>query len=365
MIESNGLDNLLYLGDVYETGTAAEYTTHYQPSFGRFKAITYPVPGNHEWGNRDTGYFPYWILRIGGAPYYSADIGDWHVLALNSEADTGADGAQVAWLRSELAAHPGTCNIALMHRPRFSASIHGDEAQVDPFWQELQGKAAIMLSGHDHNYQRINVGSGATQFVVGTGGRALYAISNPAYPGLQASNAATFGAMRLDLTPGLAAYQYRTAANEVLDQGTISCQSSASPSPSPAPGEQNSPNLSIKSMPKRQLLTHALRKGVRVKVKCDAGCTVSTKLQISKVSRSKRSKSGKAKSKQRRTVTLGRRTWKMKSSRSRVGRIKFGTKYRAYLKRRSRITVKVVASAKDQSGNTTKKSARVVLSRSR
>ena len=366
MIEANGLDNLLYLGDVYETGTAAEFTSHYEPSYGRFKSITYPTPGNHEWGNRDTGYFPYWNSRIGGAPYYAVTIGGWRILSLNSENDYGAGGSQVAWLRSELAANPGTCNIALVHRPRFSAGSHGDQTRIDPLWQELKGRATIMLSGHDHNYQRINRGEGTTHFVVGSGGRSLYTFSNFAYTGLRAYDMTNYGALRLELTPGLARHELRTAANAVLDQGTIGCEQPAGSSPDnpgSSPGDQAGLSLSIKPFPKRQLLTYALRRGVRLKVKCRAGCTVTTKLQMTRVSRSKSGKKRKARSKRRRKVTLGRSTWKITSARSRVGRIKFSTRRRAYLKRRSRITVKVVAKAKDEAGNTVKKSTRVVLSK--
>ncbi len=366
MIEANGLDNLLYLGDVYDTGTAAEYTSHYEPSYGRFKANTYPIPGNHEWGNRDTGYFPYWFSRIGGAPYYAVTIGGWRILSLNSESDYGAGGAQVAWLRSELAANPGTCNIALVHRPRFSAGSHGDQTRIDPLWQELKGRAAIMLSGHDHNYQRIDRGEGTTHFVVGSGGRFFYTFSNFSYTGLRAYDMTNYGAMRLELTPGLAKYEFRTAANAVLDQGTIGCEQPAGSNPDnpgSSPGNQTGLSLSVKPTPKRQSLAYAIRKGVRLKLKCGASCTVTTKLQMSRLTRSKSGKKRKSRSKRRRKVTLGRSTWKITGARSRVGRIKFSTKSRAYLRRRSRITVKVVAKAKDEAGKTVKKSTRVTLSR--
>src|ERR671937_3268367 len=37
LISSQGIDHLLYLGDVYENGTAQEFATYYAGSFGRFK----------------------------------------------------------------------------------------------------------------------------------------------------------------------------------------------------------------------------------------------------------------------------------------------------------------------------------------
>ena len=52
---------LLLLGDLqYETGSAQDFAAYFHPSFGEFKSITCPVPGNHEYftpGAR--GYFDY------------------------------------------------------------------------------------------------------------------------------------------------------------------------------------------------------------------------------------------------------------------------------------------------------------------
>jgi hypothetical protein len=87
-IEQEGLDHLLYLGDVYETGTRDEFATNYGSSFGRFKSVTFPTPGNHEWGKRAEGYDPYWGSRArapDGGHHYSVELGDWHAVSLNSE----------------------------------------------------------------------------------------------------------------------------------------------------------------------------------------------------------------------------------------------------------------------------------------
>jgi hypothetical protein len=41
---------VLVLGDnVYQKGTAREFRDCYGPTWGRFKARTYPAPGNHEY----------------------------------------------------------------------------------------------------------------------------------------------------------------------------------------------------------------------------------------------------------------------------------------------------------------------------
>jgi len=57
------LDRLIYLGDVYEDGTAQQFTTNYAPTYGRFAGRTAPTPGNHDWRNHESGYDPYWQTR--------------------------------------------------------------------------------------------------------------------------------------------------------------------------------------------------------------------------------------------------------------------------------------------------------------
>ncbi len=109
-VAREGIDRLLYLGDVYETGTATDYAENYAPSWGRFKGITSPTPGNHEWDNRAEGYDRYWgslAPRNRGGHYYSFNIGGWHFVSLNSHEHSGPGSAQAAWLRRDLKRIPG------------------------------------------------------------------------------------------------------------------------------------------------------------------------------------------------------------------------------------------------------------------
>ncbi len=44
--------HILALGDLqYENGSLTRFQRSYGPSWGRFKSITKPVPGNHEYGS--------------------------------------------------------------------------------------------------------------------------------------------------------------------------------------------------------------------------------------------------------------------------------------------------------------------------
>jgi hypothetical protein len=182
--------------DAYESGTLAEFNNCYGPSWGRYKARTRPVPGNHEYLTADAaGYFDYFngvgraTGRAGdrGKGYYSFDVGAWHVVAINSNcARVGgchAGSPQEQWLRADLAAHPVACTLAFWHHPRFSSGLHGNLTTVGPIWQALYDtNADVVVTGHDHVYERfapqsptgqVDPARGIRSFVVGTGGNGL------------------------------------------------------------------------------------------------------------------------------------------------------------------------------------------------
>jgi hypothetical protein len=223
-IARSRVDRFLYLGDVYASGTASDYERHYAPVYGRLASITAPTPGNHEWPNHRRGYDPYWKAVTGRAPpaYYAFTIGGWQILSLNSETSHGARSAQLEWLRGQLA-RAGTCRLAFWHRPRYSAGVvHGDQEDVQPFWDALRGHARIVVNGHEHDMQRLSRG-GIVELVSGAGGESLYHV-DPDYPGLAFGNDGTFGALRLELQPGLARFAFVARSGRVLDSGTVRCR---------------------------------------------------------------------------------------------------------------------------------------------
>jgi hypothetical protein len=101
---------VLALGDnQYEGGALADYNQVYAPSWGQFKNITYPVIGNHEYGNAGAaGYWNYFGdratplqpgCRSNCNGWYSFDIGTWHIVALNSECNNVSGGCSATQSR--------------------------------------------------------------------------------------------------------------------------------------------------------------------------------------------------------------------------------------------------------------------------
>ncbi|MFM7437313.1 MAG: metallophosphoesterase family protein [Snowella sp.] len=101
---------VLALGDnQYEKGELANFQASYHPTWGRFKSITRPVPGNHEYyGSNAEGYYQYFGKAAGDRDkgYYSFNLGNWHLIALNSncEAIGGCEvgSPQEKWLKADL-----------------------------------------------------------------------------------------------------------------------------------------------------------------------------------------------------------------------------------------------------------------------
>jgi len=221
------------LGDnAYPDGSAADYANCFDPPWHGLRGRLRPVPGNHDYQTLQAGgYFSYFGAAAGtpGQGWYSYDLGGWHVVALNSECDSvggcGPDSPQLAWLVADLAAHPATCALAYWHHPRFSSGPHGDDLQIDPLWRALAAAGAdIVLTGHDHDYERFAPINGIRSFVVGTGGRSLYAWPGAPIPNSQVRANGTYGLLELQLGTGSYTWRFvRAAGGTFTDSGSGTC----------------------------------------------------------------------------------------------------------------------------------------------
>jgi calcineurin-like phosphoesterase family protein len=236
ILDSLGPTAVLTAGDnAYPSGTASQYSSFYDPTWGRHKAITYPTPGNHEYQTKGaSGYFGYFGSRAGasGEGYYSFDLGAWHLIALNSEISHGATSTQVTWLKNDLAATGAPCVLAYWHKPRFTAGNYGDTSEFQPFWDALYAaNADVVINGHDHNYQRYvplnpsgarDGARGLREFVVGTGGRSHYAIRTDSRR--ESADGGTYGVLKLTLRATGYDWQFIPEAGKTFtDSGSGSC----------------------------------------------------------------------------------------------------------------------------------------------
>lgn len=223
--------------NAYGDGTASEFVECYDPTWGRHKARTRPSPGNHDYDTDGAAaYYAYFGTRAGpeGRGYYSYDLGDWHIISLNSNIDMHAGSPEEQWLRADLSATTKRCVLAYWHHPRFSSSsAHGNQEQTQPLWQALYDHAAeIVIAGHDHTYERFapqtpagaaDPDRGIRQFVVGTGGKDHYDFGPP-LPNSEARDNTSYGVLKITLYPGSYSWAFIPAAGGAFrDSGSGTC----------------------------------------------------------------------------------------------------------------------------------------------
>jgi hypothetical protein len=260
---------VITIGDnAYKFGTPFDFRACYHPTWGRHRDRTRPSTGNHEYMTpAAAGYFGYFGARA--APplgYYSYNLASWHVIVLNStpqvyacyppEADDAeeevkrmpwwgpvqlpslptsstlgracaGDAAQQAWLVADLTKHSGyKCTLVYFHHPRFSSGSHGNHYQMQRIWDILYAYGAdVVLSAHDHNYERFarqNPDGGADgshgirEFVVGTGGGHLRAVGLP-IPNSERLFTGVFGVLALALGEGEYSWVFLATDGTVQD----------------------------------------------------------------------------------------------------------------------------------------------------
>ena len=222
--------------NAYPDGTDADYAQKYNPTWGRQRERTKPTPGNHEYNTSGaTGYYKYFGSLAGPSSrgYYSYDLGDWHIISLNSNIDMSAGSTQERWLRADLAASNKECTLAIWHHPRFSAGKHGSSTKSQDIYQALyEAGAEVVVVGHDHNYQRfapqtadgqLDRQRGIRQFVAGMGGASHYSFSSP-IANTEAYNTDTYGVLKLTLGPGTYQWEFVPVAGKTYrDSGSGTC----------------------------------------------------------------------------------------------------------------------------------------------
>ncbi len=244
LVLAGDYDAVLTVGDnQYQDGTLEAFQESYDPTWGRFKDITRPTPGNHEYATEGaSGYFDYFGAGAGASAgersqgWYSFDLGQWHLVAMNSNcAEVGGchwGSPQGEWLRDDLAAHPNECTLAYWHHPRFSSGRHGSDRAVAPLFRILYRRGVdVLLAGHDHNYERfapqtprgeLDRATGVRQFVVGTGGKNHYDLGTP-ISNSKFRDSGHHGILSLRLRPDDYRWRFIDIHGVTHDKGTTAC----------------------------------------------------------------------------------------------------------------------------------------------
>jgi hypothetical protein len=182
-------DFMIHLGDIaYESGTPGQLDTAFFQMYADLLEDfpVFPASGNHEYETEDAAPFrDAFVLPENGGPggverWYSFDWGDVHFAVLDSEL-IGAP--QAAWLEADLTANRRPWTIVYFHRPPFSSGDHGNDGNVQKYFLPIlvRHHVPLVLSGHDHDYERSKPIDGVTYVVSGGGGRGTRAVGQSSF----------------------------------------------------------------------------------------------------------------------------------------------------------------------------------------
>lgn len=162
---------VLMLGDnLYGGETPADFKKKFEDIYRGLldeKVKFYATLGNHDQPNQRF----YQNFNMNGEEYYRFSKGNVAFYSLNSNY---MDKNQVQWLEDELAKDTAEWKICFFHHPPYSSGgKHGSDKQlrkvVEPIF--LKYGVNVVLSGHDHFYERIKPQMGIYYFVSGAGGK--------------------------------------------------------------------------------------------------------------------------------------------------------------------------------------------------
>ena len=169
LLQDGPIDGLVLLGDnAYPNGDPELLN---DTVFIPFGSILYsgtellPVLGNHDILD---GNGPGQVSVLGmGARWYSRQFDD--VLFIGLDSNASNDPSQLAWLEETLIASQAQWKIVAMHHPPYSAGVHGSDASALEYLVPIFEKhdVDLVLSGHDHDYQRSKQINGVTYVVSG------------------------------------------------------------------------------------------------------------------------------------------------------------------------------------------------------
>ena len=181
----------------------------------------FPSLGNHDW--HAAGAQPYldYFTLPGNERYYDFTWGPLHFFALDSDPnepdEVGRSSVQAAWLQNQLATSTAPWKVVYMHHAPYSSARHGSIDWMQ--WPYAEWGASIVLAGHDHTYERLEI-DGMVYVVDGLGGSSIYPFRDP-LPGSLVRYNGDFGALQVEASETAMFFQFINLSGEVIDSFEI------------------------------------------------------------------------------------------------------------------------------------------------
>jgi Calcineurin-like phosphoesterase len=218
---------VVMLGDnLYHDDYQDEFLIPYKALLDRGVKF-YATLGNHD-RDLEQHFKPF---NMGDKDHYSFDEGNARFVALNSNHPN--DVAQIKWLDTVYNDAGDKWRIAFFHHPLYSSGIHSAEGRdvIRPAFEEplVRNRVNVVLSGHEHLYERIRPQRGIYHFVSGGGGRSLYDYKASDFDEVGASE---HHFMVAQIAGDTMLFEAITHAQKVLDCGAIYRTQNAQEKPS-------------------------------------------------------------------------------------------------------------------------------------
>ena len=157
----------------------------------------FPATGNHDYSDGLIANYTAYFALPGTELVYSQVVGDVEFFFIDSEAclssSTELD-AEKSWLQSAMGSSTAAWQVVVFHHPPYSSSsTHGSTPSMQ--WPFATWGADLVLTGHDHTYERLSSG-GLTYVVDGLGGAGRYSFGTALPESLVRYNA-NWGALKL------------------------------------------------------------------------------------------------------------------------------------------------------------------------
>jgi 3',5'-cyclic AMP phosphodiesterase CpdA len=168
------VDALVTTGDnVYERGEPERFAAQLDRPYAELRRSRpmWVSLGNHDVA---AGHGAEQLRHLGLPDHpYAKTLPGVQLLLLDSNR---VDQAQADWLERQLSSPGPRLRVVVFHHPVWSCSSHDSTAEVIRRWGPVleRHRVALVLNGHDHNYQRFSSPAGVTYVVTGGGGRSLY-----------------------------------------------------------------------------------------------------------------------------------------------------------------------------------------------
>ena len=215
---------VITLGDnIYGSNNAQTYRTKFEVPYKplldagvKFRASL----GNHD---NPGSQAKYELFGMDGQRFYSFKAPKQNVRFFALESSYPSD-AQLAWLEKELKSSTDEWKIAYFHHPLYSSARHHGSTdslrrRLEPLF--VRYNVSVVMTGHDHTYERTKPQQGIVHFVAGSGGKLRKGDLNRRSPFFEAGYDADLAFLACEIQGDNMFFQAISRTGAIVDSGVV------------------------------------------------------------------------------------------------------------------------------------------------